>query len=215
MKSGIYKILNTVTGKFYIGSAVDIVKRWREHSYFLNHSSHKNKHLQYAWDKYCSVSFKFEIIEFCEKDKLIEREQYWITFTNCCNREIGYNLNPTAGNMLGFKHSKETIEKLKARIYTEEMKANMSKRQMGKKFSEETKLKWSEQRKGRIVSEKIKAQVSVVHKGKITSEKTKALISIANRGRKISPEAIAKREASRKENRKLKNNGARISISNR
>ena len=29
--SGIYKITNTVTGDFYIGSSKDVKKRWNEH----------------------------------------------------------------------------------------------------------------------------------------------------------------------------------------
>jgi len=203
MKSGIYKILNKVNGKFYIGSAIDLIKRWKEHAYYLNNSTHKNTHLQSAWNKYWDVSFEFIILEICDPKILIIREQFWIDWTDCCNRKVGYNINPTAGNMLGFKHSEETKSKLKNRTYTDQMKANMAKGQKGKIYSQETKDKWSKIRKGRIVSEQVKVKVSKVHKGKIISNETKALISAANKGRKISPEAIAKREASRRRNREL------------
>lgn len=198
MNSGIYKILNKINDKFYIGSAVDLPKRWREHQRKLNEKTHKNAHLQAAWDKYWNTSFEFVILEICSKDMLIEREQFWINATNCCDRSIGYNLNPTAGNMLGFKHSEETKLKFKNRIYTDEIKANMSKGQTGKKYG------YRPGNKGRIVSDKVKAQTSQRHKGKILSLETKALISAANKGRKISAEAIAKREASRKRNKEIK-----------
>lgn len=177
MKSGIYKILNKVNGKFYIGSAVNLSKCWREHQHHLNNGTHKNVHLQSAWNTYWDTSFEFIIIEVCEKEKLLGREQYWIDTTKCCDRKIGYNLNLVAGNMLGFKHSEETKLKFKNRIYTDEIKANMSKGQTGKKYSQETKDKWSKIRKGRIVSEQVRANTSKVHKGKPKSEEHKRKIS--------------------------------------
>jgi group I intron endonuclease len=51
------------------------------------------------------------------------------------DRENGYNLAPTAGSMLGFKHSDKTKNKI-------------SKVQIGKKLSEQTKKKISESNKG-------------------------------------------------------------------
>jgi len=38
IKTGIYKILNKINGKVYIGSATDIAKRWRDHKWHLNHN---------------------------------------------------------------------------------------------------------------------------------------------------------------------------------
>lgn len=43
--SGIYLITNTVNGKQYIGSAVNILRRWDEHRCRLNEWSHANEHL--------------------------------------------------------------------------------------------------------------------------------------------------------------------------
>jgi len=42
MNSGIYKIANKVTGDFYIGSAVDINKRWNQHKFLLKKQKHYN-----------------------------------------------------------------------------------------------------------------------------------------------------------------------------
>ena len=45
-QSGIYEILNTVNGKRYIGSAVNLAKRWKEHRTGLNRKDHANQILQ-------------------------------------------------------------------------------------------------------------------------------------------------------------------------
>lgn len=171
--SGIYSIVNLVNGKIYVGSAVNLNKRWKNHKVELRLDRHCNIYLQSAWNKYGEENFSFIVLEYCEREKLIEREQFWIDWNNCCDREVGYNLAPKAGSLLGFKPTPETLAKLsairkgkprseaaKAAIkagwekrkaagpVSEETRAKMSKAQTGKKASEETKIKMSEQRKG-------------------------------------------------------------------
>lgn len=43
---GVYKITNKETGKFYIGSSVDIRQRWYAHKSKLRRGVHSNQHLQ-------------------------------------------------------------------------------------------------------------------------------------------------------------------------
>lgn len=43
---GIYQIRNTVTGKIYIGSAVDIARRFRVHRWYLTKGEHGSRHLE-------------------------------------------------------------------------------------------------------------------------------------------------------------------------
>lgn len=60
---GIYKIINETTGKYYVGSSINIHKRWKKHRKMLRGKCHDNNHLQRAWLKYGQESFKFVIAE--------------------------------------------------------------------------------------------------------------------------------------------------------
>ena len=97
MKCGIYKILNNSNGKFYIGSSKIIETRWKRHQIRLNRNYHSNKHLQYAWNKYGNAAFELSIVEECDVDVLLEREQYYLDVTKCTDRLIGYNIAIKAG----------------------------------------------------------------------------------------------------------------------
>lgn len=97
MAAGIYKIVNKVDGKFYIGSSVDLNKRISTHKYELRSRRHHNEYLQNAFNKYGEENFSFEIVEVVEdKGILIEREQHYIDTLRACDRGVGYNLNTYA-----------------------------------------------------------------------------------------------------------------------
>lgn len=89
MIGGIYQIRNTITNKIYIGSAKNFYNRFRIHKSFLNRNKHNNSYLQLAWNKYGAKNFEFIILEYCEADKLIEREQIYLDWFKCCDRSIG------------------------------------------------------------------------------------------------------------------------------
>lgn len=141
MKTGIYKILNTVSGKFYIGSALDINKRWRQHRNSLDNGQHRNVHLQRSWDKYGSFVFEFLVVEETLIEDLITREQHYIDTLNVCDINIGFNIAPTAGSSLGIKRTEYTVERIRAsrlgKTLTEDHKANISKSmQSSQKFKD-------------------------------------------------------------------------------
>jgi len=147
-KCGIYKIKNIITHDSYIGSAVNIRNRWYHHHLELSKNIHDNPHFQNAWNKYGVDNFEFSIIEFCEKEALIEREQWYIDTEN-----HAYNICPIAGSCLGRLASEETRHKL-SEIHT------------GKHFSEEHKHKISEANKGKHYhTEEIKNKIIKAHKG--------------------------------------------------
>jgi hypothetical protein len=69
-----------------------------------------NSRIYRALLKYGYHNFNLEILEYCDKKSLISREQYYIDLL-----KPKYNICKTAGSMLGFKHSLETLLKLKNR----------------------------------------------------------------------------------------------------
>jgi group I intron endonuclease len=93
MKTGVYKILNKVNNKVYIGSATFIEKRWRDHKWYLNHNIHHNSHLQLSWNKYGADAFEFTILLECLISELLEKEKEYTLNYNSLNNDYGYNVN--------------------------------------------------------------------------------------------------------------------------
>ena len=105
---GVYKILNIINNKYYIGSTkMKIRLRLNHHIQALRNNNHKNIHLQRAWNKYGEENFKFLILENCVKDIVYDREQFYLDNRDV---ELSYNINP---NATGFSENLETLEKLK------------------------------------------------------------------------------------------------------
>ena len=76
--SGIYKITNTVTGDFYIGSSNDVKRRWAEHKKPSTCKNNPNNQLYQDMQKYGLDKFDFQILEEVEIEKLKETEQQFI-----------------------------------------------------------------------------------------------------------------------------------------
>ena len=76
--SGVYKITNTVTGDFYIGSSKDVKSRWKNHKKPSIWNKYPNKQLYQDMKRYGTDKFVFEVIEEVEIDSLKEKEQYFI-----------------------------------------------------------------------------------------------------------------------------------------
>lgn len=87
---GIYKITNQLNGKVYIGQSIDIEERWRQHKRAWRDTSRKAL-LYEAIRKDGLENFLFEIIEECPKERLNEREKFWIREYN--SLEDGYNMS--------------------------------------------------------------------------------------------------------------------------
>jgi len=94
MNSGIYKIVNLQTGKYYIGSTKNFKRRKETHFSRLKNNNHTNKHLQSSYNKYGKNNFKFEIIEYVKEELLLDIEQSYI---NDSEIEDIYNKTYIAG----------------------------------------------------------------------------------------------------------------------
>lgn len=91
--SGIYKITSLKTGQIYIGQSVDIKERLKTHIKTGLSSAVSTNKLYKAMKKEGVENFTFEILEEVPRDKLNEREIYWINFY----KSKEYGLNDTRG----------------------------------------------------------------------------------------------------------------------
>jgi hypothetical protein len=103
---GIYKIVNGITKDLYIGSSRELENRKIRHFKDLRKNKHHSIILQRAVNKYGIHNFTFEIIEYCNEEELMIREQYYFDTLFPL-----YNIAPIAGRALGIKHSKESNAK--------------------------------------------------------------------------------------------------------
>jgi len=90
--SGVYLIRCRPTGKIYVGSAVDLRRRWGIHQRTLRKRAHHNDPLQAAWNLFGEAEFEFEILEYVPKPQLLTAEQKWIDQTRCTDRTVGFNV---------------------------------------------------------------------------------------------------------------------------
>lgn len=116
--TGIYKITNTISGKCYVGQAVDIRARLMQHA----NNKHNDKVVLYkSIEKYGIDNFQIQVLTiintFGKTQDEIKKE---LNFLECSYIELydsyknGYNMTPGGDSgRLGFKHSKETIEKIR------------------------------------------------------------------------------------------------------
>ena len=107
MISGIYKILNKETNDYYIGSSKNVHKRWTTHKNDLNKNNHHNSFLQRAWNKYGSENFIFEIVEKCDIELLLEKEQIYLDN----NPKYNIGLIASGGDNLTKHPNRDTIIK--------------------------------------------------------------------------------------------------------
>jgi len=105
---GIYKITNTVNGKFYIGSSAKMWSRWAQHRSLLKHGKHGNPLLQNSYNKHGKEVFEFSVVVFCSVGDLLLFEQKFLT-AHWDNGERCYNIGKVAeATMRGRTHSLAT-----------------------------------------------------------------------------------------------------------
>lgn len=143
-KSGIYKF--AINGKNYIGSAIDLYQRLFHHRKMILRNYHRNTKVQNYFNKY--KQFSYEILEYCDKESLIKREQFYLD-----EQKPDLNILKIAGSVYGYKHS-------------EELKEKRRQQNLGKKLSKEHREKIAEANKGKKLSENHKKSISNFQKGK-------------------------------------------------
>ena len=203
-RSGIYQILNTVNGKRYIGSAVCFKTRWNNHKNSLVRGIHQ-PHLQNAWNKYGADKFEFEILLLCSKENLLFYEQLLLD----AFKGNLYNISPTAGNVLGMKHTEEARRKMSLNnaMQYQEYRDKVSRALTGRKANPEAVKKTADSNRGKKRSPEFKALISEYNRnrpqemkdklrtsrlGVPHTESAKEKLRAANLGRPVSEETRAK-----------------------
>lgn len=88
--SGIYKITCQETKEIYIGKSTDVKNRWQQHcKTAFNCGTIASSLLHRKMQQYGIENFTFELLETTPKDKLSEREKYYIDFYK--TKETGLN----------------------------------------------------------------------------------------------------------------------------
>ena len=89
--TGIYKITNITNQMCYVGQAVNIAERWKQHIKRGMGAETPTKNKLYpAMMSFGVENFTFEIIQECKKSELDEREDYWQGFFKA--KEFGYSI---------------------------------------------------------------------------------------------------------------------------
>ena len=102
-RAGIYLFTNRETGKKYIGSAKNLRTRFMQY-FNPNHLERKNyMYICRAILKYGLANFSLEVVEYCEPEQCLEREDFYIS-----SLKPEYNILLKAGSSLGYKHRLET-----------------------------------------------------------------------------------------------------------
>jgi group I intron endonuclease len=145
----------------YIGSAINLAQRLRDYLSmdFINNSLLKgNSKIYHALLKNGYSKFSLDILEYCEPNILISREQYYLDLLN-----PEYNILKVARSRLGFKHSKATIEKM----------SSMNNHFFGKTHSYESR---------KMIGETLRGIIRVNNKSKFIKLETKLKLSSRSHG---------------------------------
>lgn len=135
--SGIYCWYNVITDKLYIGSAINLNKRLRDYfsyKYLEKERLRSNSLIVKALLKYDYSNFILYILEYCNTNELIKREQHFID-----TLRPEYNICIVANSRLGIRHKPETLLKFKSRKFSPEALANLRKAKAGVIPSSKTK----------------------------------------------------------------------------
>jgi group I intron endonuclease len=183
----IYKIINTLNNKFYVGSTNNQAERFRTHRKKLRSHKHHCAHLQAAWDKYGEDVFVFHVVETLPDASFLQQAEdkwlsAWVGKDECYNhgmrsgapwRGVPKKLHP----MYGKPRTEETKQLLR------EARLNQPDPRIGTKHSFESIQKMVETRKANGKA----SGANHYRYGKKLSEETRKKIGDTQRGAKKKP----------------------------
>jgi group I intron endonuclease len=163
----------------YVGSASKSFKeRWRTHKIGLLKNKHHSVYLQRIYNKYGDI-LQFKILEICKPNDCIALEQVYLD--SYFHEGLG-NGSPTAGSMLGYKHTTEARTRM-----SERKKGNLNNR-YGVKLSDDVKKKISKSNTGKSLNDETRKKLSIINTGKLATNEAKANMSNAQKQNWKKPE---------------------------
>jgi len=212
----IYKIVNALNGRMYIGQSVNPAYRAKRH-FWKNNGCVK---LRYAIEKYGRNSFSFSVLCWCvDKADANEVEELLIALGD--TRDSGYNITPG-----GFGTGAGENNPFFGKSHTAEVKAKLAAKNLGKTMAATTREKIANANRNRTMSEATKNKLRAREKSELCSERTasanksrvwseesKAKLVAYNTGRKMSEEAKAKIAAANKARVWTAESKAKLSLS--
>ena len=132
--SAVYKITNTITGDFYIGSSKDVKRRWESHKWPSTWNKYPNKQLYQDMQKYGLDKFAFEIIAEVEVEQLKEKEQKFIeklkpTYNNYYAKGIDVERKKESNRKASKKYEKTDKRKESKKQYDKSEKRKKYKKE--------------------------------------------------------------------------------------
>lgn len=203
-KIAVYRILNTVSGTYYIGSSTNLYERWRTHRKKLRAGTHPNPKLQASWRKHGEDNFVFIILaefesvqdmEVCEEAILTD----FISDPLCCNLSTSATTPWRNKGALHPSYGKTHTPEIKAALRERALRQwAVSDPRSGRSHSEETKT---------LISAKVQAALAEGRGGKfIPSEETRAKMSEALKGNQNAKGHIRTEEHRQKLSESLRGN---------
>lgn len=176
-KSGIYMWKNKINGKFYIGSSNNLKRRFI--TYYDENSLHKENGMliNKALLKHGHIAFTLYILEYCNVEDLLTREQYYLDTLN-----PPYNICRTAGSTLGKLHTSITKDKISnSKLATNIGEANHF---FGKNHTLEAKDLMKNAKLNKNISLDTKEKISLSKTGVQFTEEHQINLSLSKNNRK-------------------------------
>jgi len=77
-RAGVYVIRNSIDKRIYVGSSVNLYRRYTTHCQDLEAGTHHSKALQRFYNRYGKSKLSFEVLVFCAPDKTFRMEQKYL-----------------------------------------------------------------------------------------------------------------------------------------
>lgn len=110
-KCGIYRWINILNNKSYIGSSIDLRRRLKQYYNISYLERFSNMLIYKSLLKYGYSKFSLEILEYCDLSDVIKREQHYIDIL-----KPEYNILKLAGSSFGYKHDEINLAKVRKHL---------------------------------------------------------------------------------------------------